>query len=183
MFFIDFNKKNIVKEFNFHTIEIELNLPSVQMGLKQLYEMIHTQLAAALRPSPNATWYNISINLADQIFIDEPRDAEQADDFFLTVVNTINADLFKQITMADKRRKGEYRLDVPPKIKQYVRTSLTMLKDPTNYETSNDIINISISLDTHNSLLGEYHFDLIDQSERREPQSNLIEGEKDNNVN
>lgn len=174
MFFIDFNKKDITKEFNFHTVEIDVNLPSVEIGLKQLRELVHAQLAADLRPSPNATWYDIKVGIEQNIYVDELSDIDKIDDFFLTLVNTINADLFKQITSAEKRA-GEYRLDVPLKLKQYVRASLTTLKEPVNYQTANDIINISITLDSRNTVLGEYHFDLIDQSERREPQSNLIE--------
>lgn len=156
MYFIDFTKRKIVKSYNFHECEITIPLS------KQVYDGSILDLKAAVKQAmadkivahETATSFVIHV-VADWIAAEDEDDQSE---FFLALTNTIIIELFSAIVLPTKRQQ-EYRLDAPAEMKKYARMSFGLLKQASNNEMTNNIINLSIDLN------GDFFYDLLDQTQ------------------
>lgn len=147
MLFIDLEKLHIIKDFHPQEIKYVLDKDIVadedikMSELKQYIESIIKVDDAKLLKN-YAT--SIDITIAHQGSDDVATEDEAA--HFLSVVNTITAIFFNNVLLGGSpsaRRKRDYRLDVPDKLKN-VKCPRGMLKNAVNNETTMNIFNLTI---------------------------------------
>lgn len=137
MLFIDLAKMKIIKDFNFKNESISFMFDpfsSVSVLKRQLTVAIEKLLS---KPQPIECLYTIEVNSDDNTVADD----EDTGDF-LTLVNIIDA-VFFDVLCTNERRDREWRLDVPPTLKN-LKISMGQLKNAVNYKTKIDKFNLVV---------------------------------------
>ena len=165
MRFLDLDKLQVIKEYNFstlaETIKVTDNMPMTQV--KNLTRELCEKL-----------FYSDFIKI--ETFFDIQLEADFKDNFeeqFEAFINVFTATFFDFICTTGGRKR-ERRLDVPERLKEKVRVSTSALKKAINYQTLIDKFNLRVTYFAADG--GLYIYDLIDQ-DFADTMSNILPSE------
>lgn len=130
MLFVDFEHLKIIKDFHFTTIEDEIQI-SKDAAVFEAQRDARALCGRIVRKD------GLNVSYVINIKTDEPNE-----DFFLTMVNIVNAEFFKAMTTEDGWKR-EYRLDVPEKLRG-LHINMSLIKKACNFKTVNNVFNLTI---------------------------------------
>ena len=130
MLFIDFEHLKIIKDFHFTTFEDETEIAK-DAAVLEAQKAIRALCGRIVRKD------GLNVNYIINIKTEEPNE-----DFFLTMVNIVNAEFFRAMT-TEEGWKREYRLDVPEKLKG-LHANMSLIKKACNLKTVNSVFNLTI---------------------------------------
>lgn len=165
MRFLDLDKLQVIKEYNFSTLTDTIKV-SDNMPLSQVKELTK-QMCQRL-------FYSNFIKI--ETFFDIQLEADFSDNFeeqFESFINVFTATFFDFICTSGGRKR-ERRLDVPERLKEKVRVSTSALKKAINYQTLIDKFNLRVTYFSADG--GLYIYDLIDQ-DFADTMSNILPSE------
>ena len=135
MLFADFKNFKIVKEFNYTTESYctGINTEAAVFELKKLCDDIFSRM---IKHNALAVSYELELDSDSSV-------ANEDDcNFFLGFVNVACGEFFRMMSKQE-RRSSDYRLDAPEKLK-CLKTSFSLIKRASNYQTINDVFNLTI---------------------------------------
>ena len=154
MNFIDLEKLKITKEYNFVTIESDVQLDTADTVFV-LKEKIRAALDYKFDRTAIETLYVINMTTAAPI-----TDIDEADSFFTTVANVFSSVFLDMMCIQPHAgRKRERRLDVPEELK-VASVNMSLLKKNVNMQTYCDRFNLVIEWQNGDM---DYHYTMVPQ--------------------
>lgn len=145
MYFIDLNKLKVIKEFQYHNFEtnIELDLNNAAATNKEIIKWACDELMQ--NHASIATCYRLDFTI--------PNITEED---FISLVNLATAVFFESFVLTGGRPR-ERRLDIPEKL-TCAHISAGLLKRAINTKTVTDVFNLVIDC-------GDFHYIMLDTKE------------------
>lgn len=154
MNFIDLEKLNIKREYNFVTKELVVELTTADT-IFDLKEKFRTALNYFFDKTAIETYFDVKL-----ITSDEAKNIDDADAFFTTAVNVFTSVFLDEMCIKPNQgRARERRLGVPESL-QTISASMSLIKKNINMQTYCDRFNLSIDWDNGGL---EYHYTLVPQ--------------------
>lgn len=161
MYFIDLEKLGIKKGGLYKTKELTIDLGNSN-NIFEIKQIIRDSLNYFFEETSIETLFKIQLEGGNHI-----TDLDEADAYFITVVNIFSAIFFDSLCIP-KGRPRERRLDVPEELKKSA-VSLSLLKKAINYQTYYQRLNLSITWSIEIFVEGEkkifdFKYDLIPEA-------------------